>query len=227
VRRSLVDAANNFKHTPNPAFPNALNRTVQWDWFFPLVDGVLPPFTSVGQIARERNLDPIDVMIDMALEHDLKLFFVDPSNNEDHDVVLAMIRHPNCAVTFTDAGAHVATTLNPVHTFSLAHWVRITGALTVEAAVRKITFDIASFWGLRGRGLLREGYYADVCVFDLAEVRPHVPRLVHDLPTGAPRLLQKADGITATIVNGTVLLRDGEHTGALPGRVLRGPLARN
>lgn len=227
VRQTLVEAAKNFKHKPNPAYPNALNRTVQWDWFFPLIDSVLPPFTSVGQMARERNEDPIDVMIDLALEHDLKLFFVDPSNNEDHDVVLAMIRHPNCAITFTDAGAHVATTLNPVHTFTLGHWVRNTAALSVEAAVRKITFDIASFWGLRGRGLLREGYHADVCVFDLAKVNPHVPKLVHDVPTGAPRLLQKADGITATIVNGVVLLRDGEHTGALPGRVLRGPLARN
>jgi len=105
--------------------------------------------------------------------------------------------------------------------------VRNTGKLPVEQAVRKITFDIASFWGLRGRGLLREGYHADVCIFDLATVNPHVPKLVHDLPTGAPRLLQKADGIMATIVNGEVLLRDGEHTGALPGRLLRGPLASN
>jgi N-acyl-D-aspartate/D-glutamate deacylase len=64
-------------------------------------------------------------------------------------------------------------------------------------------------------------------VFDLATVKPHVPTLVHDLPTGAPRLLQKADGITATIVNGEVLLRDGEHTGNLPGRLIRGPLAHN
>ncbi len=227
VRNTLIEAARNFKHKPNPAFPNALNRTVQWDWFFPLVDSVLPPYKSVGDIAREQNKDPIEVMIDMSLEHDLKLFFVDPSNNEDHDVVLAMIRHPNCAVTFTDAGAHVATTLNPVHTFTLGHWVRNTGKLPVEQAVRKITFDIASFWGLRGRGLLREGYHADVCIFDLATVNPHVPKLVHDLPTGAPRLLQKADGIMATIVNGEVLLRDGEHTGALPGRLLRGPLASN
>jgi N-acyl-D-aspartate/D-glutamate deacylase len=227
IRQTLVDAANNFKHKPNPAFPNALNRTVQWDWFFPLLESVLPPYKSVGEIAREQNKDPIDVMIDLSLDHDLKLFFVDPSNNEDHDVVLAMIRHPNCAVTFTDAGAHVATTLNPVHTFTLGHWVRNMRALTVEAAIRKITFDITSFWGIRGRGLLREGYHADVCIFDLAKVNPHVPQLVHDVPTGAPRLLQKADGIRATIVNGTVLLRDGAHTGALPGRVLRGSLASN
>jgi N-acyl-D-aspartate/D-glutamate deacylase len=227
MRKKLVDAANNFKHKPNPAFPNALNRTIGWDWFFPLVNDALPPFKSLADYAAEQAKEPIEVMIDMALERDFKLFFVDPSNNEDHDVVVSMIRHPRCAVTFTDAGAHVTTTLNPVHSFLLGHWVRNAKAITMEEAIRKITFDLASFWQIRRRGLLKEGYHADVCVFDPETIRPHVPTLISDLPTGAQRLLQKADGIKATVVNGEILLKDGEHTGALPGRLLRGPLAAN
>jgi N-acyl-D-aspartate/D-glutamate deacylase len=226
MRARLVEAANTFEHKPNPAFPNALNRPVQWEWFFPLL-GTLPPFVSVAEIAKRENKDPVDVMIDMSLERDFKLFFVDPSNNEDPDFVLWMIRHPNCTVTFTDAGAHVTTTLNPVHSFLLGHWVRNAREIPLESAIRKITFDIAAFWGIKGRGLLREGWHADICVFDPETIAPQVPKLVHDLPTGAGRLLQKADGIRATVVNGEVLIRDGEHTGALPGRLLRGPLAHN
>jgi N-acyl-D-aspartate/D-glutamate deacylase len=99
--------------------------------------------------------------------------------------------------------------------------------MTLEAAVRKITFDIASFWGLKGRGLLREGWCADVCIFDPDTISPSMPSLAYDLPAGAERLIQKADGIKATIVNGEVLIKDNEHTGNLPGRLIRGALAVN
>jgi N-acyl-D-aspartate/D-glutamate deacylase len=90
-----------------------------------------------------------------------------------------------------------------------------------------VTFDIAAFWGLKDRGLLRKGWHADVTVFDPKTIQPAMPTLVRDLPTGAERLLQKADGIKTTIVNGQVLMRNNEHSGALPGRFLRGPLAHN
>src|SRR5262249_4475498 len=96
---------------------------------------------------------------------------------------------------------------------------------TLEQAIRKITFELACFWGLKGRGLIREGNVADVVVFDPDKVAPQMPSLAYDLPAGARRLKQKAQGILATIVNGQVLLRHNEHTGALPGRLLRGPLA--
>ena len=130
-------------------------------------------------------------------------------------------------MTFSDAGAHVATTINPIHGHLLGHWVRDRQALSLESAVRKITYNTASFWGLAGRGLLREGYFADVVIFDPDTVAPQMPELVHDLPAGAPRIKQKADGILATIVNGQIFIRENDHTGALPGRLLRGPLAHN
>jgi N-acyl-D-amino-acid deacylase len=90
-----------------------------------------------------------------------------------------------------------------------------------------LTFVPASYWGLEGRGLLRKGWAADIMIFDPDRIAPELPELVHDLPAGARRLRQKASGIMATIVNGEVVLRDNEHTGALPGRLLRGPLAQS
>jgi N-acyl-D-amino-acid deacylase len=92
--------------------------------------------------------------------------------------------------------------------------------------VRMLTLEPASAWGLHDRGLLREGMAADIVVFDPDRVAPEMPQVVRDLPAGARRLRQKATGFRASIVNGQTVLRDGEHTGAYPGKVLRGPLAR-
>ena len=89
-----------------------------------------------------------------------------------------------------------------------------------------LTFDTATHWGFADRGLIREGFAADLVVFDPETIGPEMPEVVNDLPAGAKRLTQRCRGIAATVVNGEVLLRDGKHTGALPGRLLRGPLAR-
>ncbi|MEE8516905.1 MAG: amidohydrolase family protein [Alphaproteobacteria bacterium] len=226
MRAKLVDAVNNHVHSPDPSLPNLYQRPVDWDWVYPLTQP-LPPYRSIGEIAKERGVAPIDAFIDLALAHHLKLFFVQPSNNEDQDYVLTCIRHPHSAVTFSDSGAHVATTINPIHGHLLGHWVREKQAIPLEVAVRKITYDIAAFFGLKGRGRLREGNYADVCVFDPEAIAPTMPVLAHDLPAGAPRIIQKSDGILATVVNGEVFMRENEHTGALPGRLIRGALAHN
>jgi len=226
MRKKLVDAVQAHQHTPDPSLPNLYQRPVDWDWVFPY-ENPLPPYRSVASVAGERGIEPIDAFIDLALEHHLKLFFIQPSFNQDQKAVIAMMRHPNCVVTFSDAGAHVATTVNPIHGHLLGHWVRNEQAIPLESAIRKITFDIANFWGLSGRGLINEGYHADLTIFDPATISPDMPVLAHDLPAGAPRIIQKTDGILATIVNGEILMRKNEHTGALPGRLIRGPLARN
>ena len=224
MRAKLVEVARNHQRETDPRLNNVLLRDVDWNWIFPLTH-TLPPYRSVTEIASERGTDAIDAMIDLALEARLKLFFLAPTNCEDQDYVLAMLRHPNTAVTFGDSGAHVATIVNPVQADLLGNWVREKQAITMEAAVRKITFDIAAFWGLERRGLLRQGWHADICVFDPETIAPDMPVLVHDQPTGAPRIMQKAVGIKQTIVNGEVLMRGSDHTGALPGRLLRGALA--
>jgi N-acyl-D-aspartate/D-glutamate deacylase len=103
--------------------------------------------------------------------------------------------------------------------------VRERGAFTLEEAVRMLTLVPATQWGFHDRGLLRVGMAADMMVFDPDTIAAEMPEVVHDLPAGAKRLIQRTRGISATVVNGEVLLRDGKHTGALPGRLLRGPLA--
>ena len=224
MRKKLVDAVKNNRHPTDLALPNILLREVDWKWFFPL-ETPMPPHRSMAEIAKERGVDPLEAMIDIALDHEFKIFFINPSNNEDQDYCLALIRHPRTAVTFSDAGAHVASTVNPVQTHLLGYWVRERQGITMEAAIRKITFDIASFWGLAGRGLLREGYHADVVVFDPKTIAPELPQMAYDLPKGGGRMKHKATGIKTTIVNGKVFLRDNEATGALAGQLLRGPLA--
>ena len=128
-------------------------------------------------------------------------------------------------VTFSDAGAHVSQIMdNSLQTHLLSYWVREKQAFTLEQTIRKITYETASHWGFADRGLVREGFAADLVVFDPDTVAPKLPELRHDLPQGGRRLFQRAQGIAATLVNGVVLLRDGEATGCLPGRLLRGRL---
>jgi len=220
----LTEAAREYMRSPHRTI-GAEARPPEFDWFF-VLDKPLPPWPSLAQLARETHKDPLDLMIDLALEKHLKQFFIQPIVNEDQDVVLAMMRHPRSVVTFSDSGAHVSQIMDSsIQTHLLGHWVRERQALTLEQAIRKITFELASFWGLQGRGLVREGNFADVVIFDPATVAPQMPTSEYDLPAGARRLKQKSDGIKATIVNGEVLMRNNEHTGALPGKLLRGPLA--
>jgi N-acyl-D-aspartate/D-glutamate deacylase len=101
------------------------------------------------------------------------------------------------------------------------YWVRDKQAFTLEQGVRMLTHDNASAWGIADRGLLEAGYAADVVIFDEARIKPRMPTVEHDLPGGSRRLVQKADGIKATIVNGQLALEDGEPTGAYAGVVLR------
>jgi N-acyl-D-aspartate/D-glutamate deacylase len=152
---------------------------------------------------------------------------VQPIANEDQDHALELMRHPRTVVTFSDSGAHVSQIMDAsLQTHLLSHWVREKGAFTLEQAVRMLTFDIATRWGFADRGLIREGLAADLVVFDPDTVGPEMPEVVHDLPAGARRLVQRARGIAATVVNGEVLLENGRATGALPGQLLRGPLGR-
>jgi N-acyl-D-amino-acid deacylase len=165
-------------------------------------------------------------MLDLILQNDNQVF-VQPLVNEDPAHVLGMLKHPHTLATFSDSGAHVCQEMgSSLQTHMLSYWVRAKQAFTLEEAVRKLTFDNASAWELRDRGLLRTGYYADVVVFDEARVKPAMPTVEHDLPGGARRLVQRAEGIAATIVNGQVTLEDGLPTGNLPGQLLRGPGAR-
>jgi N-acyl-D-aspartate/D-glutamate deacylase len=201
-------------------------RSANFKWLF-VMDKANPPHRSIAEIAAEQNKDPVEVFIDAALEKHLKQFFLQPLANENQDHALEMIKHPRSVVTFSDSGAHVSQIMDSsLQTHLLSHWVREKQAVTLEEAVRMLSFVPASHWGLAGRGLLREGWAADVVVFNPDTVAPTLPELTYDLPAGARRLKQKATGFKASVVNGKVVLRNNEHTGALSGKLLRGPLAR-
>ena len=225
VKRGLVEIAS--APYTGPRIVGAEPRPPDWNWVFPM-DSMADEQRSMAELARERGIHPAELMIDLALEHDFKVFFRQPIANEDQDHVLEMMRHPRSVVTFSDSGAHVAQIMDSsLQTHLLSHWVRDKQAFSLEQAVRFITYDTASVWGLHDRGLLREGLAADIAIFDPDTVGARMPVVVNDLPAGARRLKQTADGILATIVNGEVLLEANEHTGAASGQLLRGPLARS
>ncbi len=201
-------------------------QPADYDWLF-VLDTVEGPHRSVAEVARERGQHPAETMIELALEKDLNQFFLQPIANEDQDIALTLMRHPRTVTTFSDSGAHVSQLMDSsLQTHLLYHWVRTKQAFTLEQAVRMLSFVPATSWGFHDRGLLREGMAADIVVFDPDTIMAELPEVVDDLPAGARRLVQRTRGVKATVVNGEVLLCDGEHTGALPGKLLRGPLGQ-
>ncbi len=210
-------------HPKRRTAPDA--RPPEWNWVWLVND--IGDEQRMDEVARERGVDPVTAMIDIALERDFNVFFRQPLANEDQDHVLEMMRHPRSVVTFSDSGAHVAQIMDSsLQTHLLSHWVREQQAFTFEQAIRLITYDTATAWGLHDRGLVRVGMNADLLVIDPATLSPLMPTVEHDLPAGAKRLVQKSRGIHATVVNGELMLDNGVPTGALPGRLARGPLAR-
>ncbi len=223
VKRRMVEVAT--QPYSGPRVVGAEARPPEWDWLY-LFDGIGDE-TVMTEVAEKRGVHPAEAMIDIALERDFDVFFRQPLANENQDHVLTMMRHPRSVVTFSDSGAHVAQIMDSsLQTHLLSHWVRDKQAFSLEEAVRLITYDTATAWGLHDRGLIREGLNADLVVFDPETIGQNMPELLHDLPAGAPRLKQTAIGIKNTVVNGRVLLQENEPTGNLPGRLVRGPLAQ-
>ena len=191
-------------------------------------DHGLPPNSTVREVARQRGVSPALAMIELAVESNFEQLFIQPSlYPQDPDTLLAALHHPHTVMTFSDSGAHLSQICDAsIHTHLLGHWVRDRQVFSLEEAVCMLTQAPARFWGLSDRGEIREGMIADLNILDPARVAPSVPAIVEDLPGGGPRLSQRAEGISATVVAGQVTLRDGEPTGALPGRLLRNHLAR-
>jgi len=190
-------------------------------------DRGLPPHPTVREEAERRGVSPAEAMIELALETDFRQLFIQPSlYPQDPDVLLEVLRHPRTVMTFSDSGAHLSQIADAsIQTYLLGHWVRQVGAFGLEEAIRMLTLEPALAWGFSDRGLLREGMLADLNVFDPERVGPAVPEIVEDLPGGGKRLSQRAEGFAATVVAGAITIRDGESTGARPGRLIRNRLA--
>ena len=180
---------------------------------------------SIADLAEERGQHPVEVIMDLSIANPDQIY-VQPIINESRDDVLALLKHPRTLATFSDSGAHVAQEMgSSLPTHLIYYWVRDRGEFTLEEAVRMLSFDNACAWELPERGLIRAGYKADLLLFDESEIKPKVPTVDNDLPAGSRRLVQKAEGIVMTMVNGVVSMHDGESTGASSGEVLKGPLA--
>ena len=171
---------------------------------------------SIGELARAADKEPLDFMLDLALGEKLDTVFNAMLLNSDEAAVGEMLRHPASLVSLSDAGAHL-TFFNDAGfgLHLLGHWVRERGALTLEDAVRRLTSAPAQLFGIRGRGVLKPGYAADLMLFDPAAVGRGPKRRVFDLPGGHPRLTTPALGVHGVWVNG---VRDLQ---TLPGQVLR------
>ena len=186
------------------------------------------PERSVSAIARARGLDPWALLVELLLHDDGRELLNAPVLNYSHgnlDAVGEMLRHPTSAFGLGDGGAHAGQTCDAsTTTFLLTHWARDRGhdRLTVEEAVHKMTQATATLYGLGDRGVLAPGFVGDLNVIDHDRLRLRRPELVADLPGGATRLVQRADGYLATVKSGEVTFEHGEDTGARPGALLRG-----
>ena len=219
IKAKLIEVAN--QPYTGPRVVGAEPRPPKWDYLYPMADMTYDQ-PSMADLARQRGVDPVELMIDLALEHDFDIYFRQPIANENQDHVLEMMKHPRSVVTFSDSGAHVSQIMDSsLQTHLLSYWVREKQAFTLEEAVRQITYNTATMWGLHDRGLIREGMAADLVVFDPETIGPSMPTVEHDLPAGARRLKQTASGIKHTLVNGEILLTDNEYAGATPGKLLR------
>ena len=158
---------------------------------------------SVHDVAQRVGKDPLDAMLDLALDEDLATIFTAQLLNSDEAAVARLLNHPHSLISLSDAGAHL-TFFNDAGfgLHLLGHWVRECGAMRLQDAVRRLTHQSAEIFGLPGRGLLREGYAADLLLFDPATVGRGRSHRVFDLPGGAPRLHTDAVGVHGVWVNG-------------------------
>ena len=177
---------------------------------------------SIAEIAATRKKDPLDVFLDLVVDEELNTLFALGQNNTDREAMTQFLSSPYTVVGLSDGGAHVQFHCQVGYsTRMLGYWVRERGIMALEQAVRRLTFDSATTFGIYDRGLLQPGMVADVVVFDPDTVQPRKQEVVHDLPNNGWRVRALADGVLFTVVNGEVLIDNGTHTGATPGRVLR------
>jgi N-acyl-D-aspartate/D-glutamate deacylase len=177
---------------------------------------------SLAALASRAGESPAATFVRLARESEGRALFSFPFLNQSLAAVDEMLHHPTVMLGLGDSGAHVGQIMDAsLPTFFLSHWVRDRGAFTIEDGIRRLTSDTAAVFGISDRGVIREGAYADLNVFDLDRLHLPLPEYVHDFPGGAGRFTQRADGYDATVVNGRVFMRDGQPTGELAGSVLR------
>ncbi|UVO50471.1 amidohydrolase family protein [Sphingomonas sp. SUN019] len=199
---------------------------------FPIGDRVEyepDPSTSLAAEAERRGVNPDELVYDALIADEGRAFLFFPMHNYvegNLDNVHAMIVNPNTLAGLSDGGAHVGAICDvSLPTFMLTHWCRDRTRgprLDLAEVVRQQTSETAAAVGLHDRGVIAAGYLADLNVIDFERLELGKPYMAYDLPTGARRLMQDADGYVATIKSGQVIYTEGQPTDALPGRLIRG-----
>jgi len=193
------------------------------------VDYEPDPATSLGAKAKALGVNPNELVYDALIADEGRAFLFFPMHNYVEgslENVRAMLANPNTLSALSDGGAHVGAICDvSLPTFMLTHWCRDRTRgprFGLPETVRCQTKDTAEAVGLYDRGVIAPGYLADLNVIDFDRLKLKVPYMVYDLPSGARRLMQDADGYVATLKSGRVIYREGRATGALPGRLIRG-----
>ncbi|HEX3948022.1 MAG TPA: amidohydrolase family protein, partial [Acidimicrobiales bacterium] len=178
---------------------------------------------AIGTLAREREVDPFDLLCDLALADDLQTRFRIVLANDDEEELFGLLSEEGTIIGLSDAGAHASQLCDAGYSSHLlGYWVREKGALTLEHAVHRLTDEPARAFGIAGRGRIAAGFAADLVAFDPDTVGVAGRERVHDLPTGADRIVAYSSGIDSVWVNGTAIRRAGaDLDGARPGHVLR------
>jgi N-acyl-D-aspartate/D-glutamate deacylase len=205
--------------------------TTRFDKFFTMgnpPDYEPGPEKSVGAIAARENRTPDEVAYDYMLEDGQYLYF--PVVNYvtgDHEPIREMLNDAACLLGLSDGGAHCTSIIDAgVPSYMLTHWGRDRTRgpkLPLEMLVKRQTSETANFFGLTDRGRLTPGLRADVNVIDFDGMRMQKPELIHDMPANGRRFVQRVTGYEATVVAGQPIFERGEHTGALPGKLVRAP----
>jgi N-acyl-D-aspartate/D-glutamate deacylase len=216
--------------------PEMAMMVQNFDRMFPLVDekGDLDyepfPEQSIASIAKRLGKTPTEVLYDKFMENDGRGYIYLPIFNFAHhnfDAIHEWLSHPSTVLGLSDGGAHCGLICDASFpTYMLTYWVRdrSRGArLTLEAAVQKQTQSTARLYGLNDRGVLAVGMKADINVIDFENLRILAPEMIFDLPAQGRRMIQKTEGYRATIVSGVVTFENGEATGEMPGKLVRGP----
>lgn len=227
IFRARIMAENDAKQTHPLA-----RRVMQFDQIYPLGNppNYEPPReTAIAMQAERTGRDAAELAYDMLLEDEGRAFLFSPFANYTNynlDCCGEMIAHPDTVMGLGDGGAHVGIISDASYTtYLLTHWGRdrAHGRFDLGYLVKRLTSETARAVGLMDRGILAPGMKADINVINFDKLRVNAPTMAFDLPAGGKRLLQGADGYVATIVSGNVTYRDGKETGALPGKLVRGP----
>jgi N-acyl-D-aspartate/D-glutamate deacylase len=215
---------------PQRRRPGVMGRLIKWDSIIvskaALAEHRPLEGRTIADLAQATGKHVADVMLDLAVAERLETEFFLQSRPPAVDVALAdYVKTGHAIPSQTDAGAHLNTNFCTAgeSSYVLGEWVRERQLLTLEDAIRRFTFQPARIMGLHDRGLVREGLVADLMVFDLDRINVQEDEITCDGPSGSPRRVQRAQGVEHVIVGGEPVFQRGQHTGALPGRVLRAP----